>query len=702
MSGGRSRGRSAGLRRVIKGRLGAGLVLGVLASAPAYRAQAGEAGDQAKTVSEVVVTASTQDVLGKAATASEGVITKQELELRPVYRVGQLLETVPGLVVTVHSGEGKANQYLLRGFNLDHGTDLATFVGGMPVNARTHAHGQGYTDLNFLIPETAAAVRFTKGPYSAAEGDFAAVGANRLGLVDALPAQITASAGTVGDQRLFAGTTLPAGAGARLVAAGEAVHLDGPWGHPDNLRKTNALLRFLRDDGLALTALYYRGLWNATTDQPERAMAQGLIGRFGTLDPTDGGGAERFSLSAEYARDLGGAGWSGGRFLANAYAIRSQLTLYNDFTHFLDDPVNGDQHGQTDRRTTAGGAASYAATTQIFGLEAQTTIGVQGRYDRIYVDARHTRARRPLSTLLADRVEEWSLAAYGEATVHLGGFARVVGGLRADRFEARDDNLVGGRSGHEQASLLQPKGSLVLGPWRRTELYVSAGFGFHSNDVRAGTLSDLGAVARPPLLVKSTGYEIGLRTSAIPHLQAAATLFQAEFASELTYNADVGQTEAGRPGRRRGVEVTAQYRPWRWIELSANLAFTRARYTDGDPAGDHIEDAPAFVGSAGVLVDNLGPWFGAVELRDLGAHALSSDNRHRSDGYREVNLNLGYRLTPAVRVQLDVFNVFESAQNAADYVYVDRLPGEPAEGVEDRHLHPLEPRSARLALTARF
>ncbi|RAK56213.1 TonB-dependent receptor [Phenylobacterium soli] len=652
-------------------------------------------------MSEVVVTASTQDVLGKAATASEGVITKQELELRPVYRVGQLLETVPGLVVTVHSGEGKANQYLLRGFNLDHGTDLATFVGGMPVNARTHAHGQGYTDLNFLIPEAAAGVRFTKGPYYATEGDFSSVGANHLGLVAELPGQVSASAGTVGDQRLFAGTTLELRGGDRLILAGEAVHLDGPWDHPDNLRKTNLMLRYVGEAGLSLTALYYRGLWNATTDQPERAMRQGLISRFGTLDPSDGGGSERFSLSAEYARDLGLA-FGGGRIEANAYAIRSQLTLFNDFTHFLDDSANGDQHGQNDRRTTAGGALSYAVRTTLLGLPTDAIVGLQGRYDRLYVDARHTRARASLTTLLADRVAEWNLSAYGEATVHFGHHARAVGGLRADHFAASDTNLVGGISGDQQAGLLQPKGSLILGPWMRTELYLSAGRGFHSNDVRAGTLSDVGVVARPPFLVKSKGYEVGLRTSAVPHLQAAVTLFQAEFASELTYNADVGQTEAGRPGRRRGVEITAQYRPRPWIELSANLAFSRARYTDPDPAGDHIEDAPAFVGSAGVLVDNLGPWFGAVELRDLGAHALSSDDLHRSDGYREVNLDLGYKLTPTLRVQLDVFNLFDSRQNAADYVYVDRLPGEPAQGVEDRHIHPLEPRSARLAVTARF
>jgi len=653
------------------------------------------------TVSEVVVTASTVDMLGKAATASQGIVTKQELEQRPVFRVGQLLETIPGLVVTVHSGEGKANQYLLRGFNLDHGTDLATFVGGMPVNERTHAHGQGYTDLNFLIPELASGVRFTKGPYYASEGDFSSVGSNHMGLVRELPTRVTASAGTVGDQRLFAGTTLAVGNAAHLIVAGETAHLDGPWDHPDNLRKVNLAARLVQGDtanGLAVTALYYHGLWSATTDQPQRAIQQGLIGRFGTLDPSDGGKAERFSLSAELARDDVGPG----RLEAAAYAIRNELELFNDFTHFLDDPAHGDQHAQNDRRLTLGGEASYRLPTELAGLPTELLFGVQGRYDRLYVDARHAEQRQTLEMLVADRVREWNVSAYGEATVRLADHARAIVGLRADRFHAADTNLTGGVSGSEGDGVVQPKASLVLGPWANTELYVSAGRGYHSNDIRAGVISDVGGVTRPPFLVQSKGYEVGVRSNAIPHLQAAATLFEMSFDSELTYNADVGQTEAGRPGRRRGLELSAQYRPYRWIELNANVALSRARYTDGDPAGAHIEDAPSFVGSAGVLVDNLGPWFGALEVRDLGSHALIPDNSVRSAGYREVNLNLGYKLSPKVRVQVDVFNVFNSRQDAADYLYTDRLRGEPAEGVEDLHVHPLEPRSARVAVTATF
>ncbi|MFL5296961.1 MAG: TonB-dependent receptor plug domain-containing protein, partial [Phenylobacterium sp.] len=403
------------------------LLAGAAALGAATAAQAAsveeEAAAKGAQVSEVVVTASTLDLIGKATTSSEGAVTKQELELRPVYRVGQLLETVPGLVVTVHSGEGKANQYLLRGFNLDHGTDLATFVGGMPVNARVHAHGQGYTDLNFLIPELASGVHFTKGPYYADEGDFSSVGSDHVGLVRDLDTTVNASLGTVGDARLFAGTTFSLGEEHRLVVAGEAVHLDGPWEHPDNLRKYNAAVRYVvgdRNDGFAITGLYYRGIWNATTDQPERAIRSGLIGRLGTLDPSDGGQSERMSLSGEAAY-----GFGGGKLSGVAYAVRSQLTLFNNFTHFLDDPVHGDQHGQNDRRTVLGGEVRYDVESMFAGMETESSLGIQTRYDRVYLDARHTEERKVLQTLIADRVTEWNLSGYATTTLHMGDMARA-------------------------------------------------------------------------------------------------------------------------------------------------------------------------------------------------------------------------------------------------------------------------------------
>ncbi len=652
----------------------------------------------------MVVTASTENLLGRAATSSQGAVTKQELELRPVYRVGQLLETVPGLIATSHSGEGKANQYLLRGFNLDHGTDLATFVDGMPVNMRTHGHGQGYTDVNFMLPELASGIRFSKGPYFASEGDYASVGAVHINYLYQIPTTLTASAGTLNDQRLFAASTLPLGDG-RLLAAGELVHLDGPWTHPDNLRKANAVLRYSRgerDDGVSITAMAYRALWNSTTDQPVRAITEGLIDRYGTLDPSDGGQSLRLSLSGAYAHTE-----PDHQITANAYVIVSRLTLWNNFTHFLDDPINGDQHAQDDRRTILGAAAGYTRYGKLFGVQTDTTIGLQTRYDDIDIDRIHTVKRVPLNTEIADKVQEASVGAYLENTTYWTNFLRTVVGLREDYYHADIQDLIPQNSGSSHATLFQPKGSLILGPFMDTELYVSAGRGFHSNDVRGTTKVFDPAYPTVPLtpgalLVKSTGYEAGLRTTLGRTLQASVTVFEMNFDSELTYDAETGTTGADRPSRRRGVEFTGQYRPWRWIELNANIAFSHARFTDANPAGQYIPDAPEFIAAFGVLIDNIGPWSAGLEFRDLGPHPLIEDNSVRSDGDSEWNMNIGYKLTPTLKLRVDLYNVFDSQDDAADYYYADRLPGEPAGGVNDLHIHPLEPRSARVSLTKVF
>ncbi|WP_022678535.1 TonB-dependent receptor [Novosphingobium sp. B-7] len=651
---------------------------------------------------QIVVTASTQDVLGTATTSSEGAITRQEIQRRPAYRVGQYLEAIPGLSVTSHSGEGKANQYLLRGFNLDHGTDFATFVDGMPVNQRTHAHGQGYTDLNFLMPELFGGIAFTKGPYFAAAGDFAAVGSARLSLVDSLPPTLSLSAGTVGDRRVFAGGSVALRGGTTLLGAGEYFHLDGPWDNPDNLRRFNGVVRLSHgtaEDGWSATAMAYSGRWNATTDQPLRAVEQGLIGRFGSLDPSDGGISQRMSLSLRYARPLSSAD----QLTTEIYGVRQHLTLWSNFTHYLDDPVNGDQHAQNDRRWIAGGSLALTHRFATVGIDQTLTLGIDGRFDAIRVDLAHTRRRAVLSTDRDDQVEEASLGVYVEHKAQWLSWLRTVLGLRVDRFHVADHDLVRAERGHEHAALWQPKGSVILGPWARTEFYVSAGRGFHSNDGRAGLVTaDDGSttLVRPPLLVGATSMEAGLRSNLMRQLTLAATVFQIDFASELTYSADAGQTEAGRPSRRRGLELSAQYRPLPWLELNSNLAFSHARYRDGAPATRFIEDAPGFIGAAGVLVDNLGPWSGALTWRRLGPHPLTEDNSQRSPGYGEINLSAGYQLTPRVNLRADIYNLLGSRDDAADYYYVSRLPGEPAAGVAGINAHPLEPRSLRVTLSA--
>lgn len=699
----------------------------VLVSTAALAQQAPPQPDPAP--GEIVVTASRLDLLGKAETASQGSVTRDEVALRPSFRPGQLLETVPGLVVTIHSGEGKATQYLLRGFNLDHGTDFASFVDGMPVNRPTNTHGQGYSDQNFLMPELVAGLDYTKGPYYANIGDFGAVGSAHLRLIDQMPTTLSVSVGTLDDQRLFGGTTLHLGGDQRLLTAVELTHFDGPWQPGSNFRKVNLAARYSTgtdDDSASLTALYNKSRGLLETDQPLRAIQQDLIGRYGTLDPSDASRSERVSVSGTVAKPVG----DDALMRANAYYTHSTMSLYNNFTHFLDDPVNGDQELQFERRDTAGGTLSYARADRFGDMESATTLGLQARYDDALVTRRHTVDRRTLpycnletdtgtisfaavnGNCNADRVGLLDLGPYAENTTHWTPWLRTTIGFREEYYHATDHTLISGFRGTARQWLAQPKGSIAVGPFAKTELYFSAGRGFHSDDVRGvfGTVPAQGVpggAGITPLLARASGYEVGLRSDIVPHLSIQAAMYQLDLQSETAYNADDGQDEASAPSRRRGVEVSAQYRPVRWLELNTDLAFARARYrgdlTAFDLDGRFIANAPRHTLSVGALVKDLGPWFGGVQMRNLGSYPLTDGpSDPRAKGYTEVNADVGYRLDQRTTFEVSVFNLFGSHQYAAEYYYAARLAGEPAEGVNDYQVHPLEPRSARFAVTRTF
>jgi outer membrane receptor protein involved in Fe transport len=679
-------------------------------------------------LSELVVT-SRADLMGKAITASQGSATTEELQLRPIYRVGQLLESIPGLVVTAHSGEAKANQYLLRGFNLDHGTDFADFVDDVPVNRPTNAHGQGYSDVNFIIPQMISGLDYTKGPYFASIGDFGVVASAHQHLFDDMPTQMTASAGTLGDDAVFAAGTAHFDDQDRLLVGLNYSHMDGPFTPPNDFQKIAGVARFSHDDAShawSATAMYYKGEGNLATDQPVRAIEEGLIDRYGVLDPTDGARSERLAVSGHY-----GAWGDDWRFAANGYYVRSRQTLWNNFTHFLEDPVNGDQEQQDETRDLFGGAAALTLDSKLGESASRTTLGIQGRFDDIYVDRRHTKARRVLDycTLLhadgtvteysvglsactADQVQLADVGLYVENTTEWTTWLRTDIGLREEFYQGWDHSLLTLFNYTQFEPLFQPKASIILGPWLSSEFYLSAGRGFHSDDIRgvSGTVPLEGlptAAGTTPLLAVADGAEAGLRSNIIPKLKTQVSVFYVDLTSELVYDQDQGEDQAGAPSRRYGVEISAEFHPTAWMELDSDLAFSHARFNTNNLAaygdsGDYIPNAPAFIGSFGALVDNLGNWFGGAEVRILGAYPLTPDNSQRDAGYSEVNLSAGYKFTKSLKAQIEIFNAFDVKANAGAYYYVSRLPGEPAQGVADHQIHPLEPISARLSLMATF
>ena len=647
-----------------------------------------------------------EDLVGIAQSASQGAITGRQLDARPIMRTGEVLETVPGVVISQHSGEGKANQYYLRGFNLDHGTDLATTVGGMPVNQPTHGHGQGYSDLNFMIPELVSGVQYSKGPYFADQGDFATAGSATINYVSALDRPLVrVGGGDEGFGRALVAASPRAGATGRILAAFEAEHNDGPWLRPDDYRKVNGVLRYSRGDavnGFSLTGMGYRARWNSTDQIAARAIDEGLIDRFGSLDTTDGGDTSRYSGSVEWQRSQGNAAAK-----IVAYGIASDLNLFSNFTYFLDDPVHGDQFHQADRRFTTGAKLSYRRIGHLMDRETQNTIGVQLRNDDITkIGLYHTEARRILSTVRQDAVVETSAGAYAQNETAWTPWLRTLAGLRVDGYHFKVDASDPENGGTGNAGIVSPKGGVVIGPFNGTELYVNGGLGFHSNDARGTTITrdpSTGAPVEPVTpLVRARGAEVGVRTVAVRHLQSSVTLWALSLASELVFVGDAGTTEASRPSRRYGVEFANYFTPRPWLIVDGDVSWSRAHFTAGDPVGDHIPGSVETVLSGGVTIDSVRNVFGSVRLRYFGPRPLVEDGSVRSKATGLVNVEGGYKLAKNLKVVLDLFNLLDAKNSDIDYFYASRLPGEPTAGVLDIHLHPVLPRTARLNLVLGF
>jgi hypothetical protein len=644
-------------------------------------------------------------LLGLAAAGSVGVVSAAEIERRPVFRSGEVFEAVPGVVVSQHSGEGKANQYYVRGFNIDHGTDLATWVAGAPINMPTHAHGQGYSDNNFLIPELVSGVQYQKGAYSAEEGDFSGAGAinvNYVHVLDQRLAKVEAGPDRFGRVLLAGSARLGRG---HLLYAAEAHHSDGPWVRGDAYRKWNGVLRFSQGDqqnGFSLTAMGYSGRWNSTDQVPRRAVQDGVIDRFGLIDPSDAGRTHRTTLAGEWRKSTGA-----GLTVVKAYAIDYGLDLFSNFTYFLDDPVRGDQFEQKDDRGVAGASVSQRFLGSWFGRDTESVAGFQGRFDHIpTVGLYHTEARRRLETVREDRVDQASGALFFQSSIQWAPKLRTVTGVRGDlyHFEVRSDHPA--NSGARTASLASPKLSVILGPWRNTEVYANWGWGFHSNDARGAVQTRDPRSGEPvsPVdpIVRTRGAEVGVRTVAAGRFHSTLALWGLDIASELLFVGDAGTTEASRPSRRLGFESSSAFAPAPWLTLDADVAYSRARFRDQDPAGDRVSGAIEGVASAGITVEGRGPVSGSLRLRYFGPRPLVEDNSVRSRASTTLNARLSYRLASRYRFAVDVFNLTNAKVSDIDYFYTSRLPGEPLEGVADLHQHPLEPFTVRASISASF
>ena len=664
---------------------------------------------------EVEVQGPRDAAIGSADSASEGAVERESYQSRPKLRPGDIVEAVPGVVATQHSGDGKANQYFLRGFNLDHGTDFAVTVDGMPVNTPTHGHGQGYADLNFLIPELVSGVRYRKGPYFADGGDFSLAGSASLDYFSAIEApyaELTLGANNF--RRLLA-------AGSRTVAdqtwlgAIEVEGNDGPWDVAENLKKVNAVLRYSQGSptrGFSLTGMAYKSSWTSTDQVPQRLIASGALPRFGSLNPTDGGETRRLSLSGKWF-DKGPKGDTQISF----YAIDYRFDLFSDFTYFLNNPVNGDQFEQVDRRQVYGTQATHAVANKIGGLDGLLSVGASWRGDRIgQVGLYNTQERQRLSTVRDDKVQQDLFSVYGQQLVNFSDRFRGYVGLRGDllRYNVQGREPVFGpsNSGRGRDSQVSPKAGLAYTLTPSQELYLNAGVGFHSNDVRGTTITtdpQSGAPAdRVPALVKGLGSELGWRFQPSEDLTATVALWQLNLDSELVYIGDAGTTEPGRASQRRGIEATLRWKLARAWRLELDGALSRARFQGEAPAGEgnYVDNAVERVLAAGVTYIE-GPLTASLRLRYLGPRALDTNNTVRSRAATLLNLGTRYTVNKQLTLGLDVFNITGRKGNDIEYFYASCTAGEIAGGtcgggVDDRHIHPMEPRSVRVSARYTF
>ena len=652
------------------------------------------------------VTGRIDDLVGVAASASEGHVGAADLRMRPITREGELLESVPGMIVTQHSGEGKANQYFVRGFNLDHGTDFQTRLDGMPINMPTHAHGQGYTDLNFLIPELVEYIDYKLGVYHADLGDFGSAGGAEFHLARSLDKPfVTIGSGANGLARLTGGSSYRVGGGS-LLMAGEAKAYNGPWKLKEDVRKFSGLIRYSLNRGasqFSVLGMAYQNRWNSNDQIPNRAVDDGLISRFGQIDMTDGGSSERYSLSGSWRHVARNSVQD-----VQLFAIYSGLSLYSDFTYFLDNPTRGDQFNQTEFRTIVGGSATHSQQVELFGTSHRFKIGVQSRTDIVNGLALYrTHARIRDETVRDDRVGEAGSGVYVETESRWTPWFRTVLGVRGDLYLFNVTSDRAENSGRRTASIASPKASFIFTPSASTELYVSGGFGFHSNDARGATIKvdpvSGAPVGRVDPLVRSRGGEVGLRTTFLGGLRSTVSMWALNLDSELLFSGDAGTTAPSAESHRRGVTFANFYRPIPSLSFDTDVSFATAQLV-GVPSGQtRVPGALENVIAGGVTWSPpANGMFGALRLRRFGSYALVEDNSVRARPATLVSGEAGYQLAAGTRIQISVLNLLNSRADDIQYFYTSRLRGEPAFGVDDVHSHPVEPRQLRLSVEHKF
>jgi outer membrane receptor protein involved in Fe transport len=649
-------------------------------------------GGAASQPEEIIVFGRSLELVGRAEAATEGTVAGADLLVRPMLRVAELLEAVPGMVAVQHSGSGKANQYFLRGFNLDHGTDFTTYVDGMPLNLRSHGHGQGYLDINGLLPEVIDRIDYSKGPYRADLGDFSMAGAAMIATIDRLDAPFFAfEGGENGWGRLAAGGTKDLDDGATLTGLAEMKTYDGPWQQPEDLEHLSVWGKYRRptDFGtLGLTLSAYDAHWQPTEQIPERAIGTSVCAdAFCTLDPTAQGDTKRWMFGAQMDGDL----WSG-----------SVYAQYYDW-YMQSNPTYDAQINQFDKRVTLGGRyeRTVAETDAV-----EVNIGAEFRNDDVSnVGVDEYDGGAFVANIAQNSLQETSLGVFSELSWAATDNLRVLAGLRADAYTFDvTAKTAGSAEGGVNDSRVSPKLGLAYAVTDDVELYSNWGKGFHSNDAR-GVVNQVDPV---PGLSPGEGYELGARFE-VGAMTITTAYWWLDLDSELIFVGDSNAVEPKGGSERDGYELTMFWRPVEWLGIDAVYTGSEARYVD-NPDGVYVEGAIENAGQIGLsAVKNN--WEASLRVRYLGEYALTPDNAHRAESQTSVNLRGAYTVGRATWYA-ELLNVLDEDGKDITYwyeAYVDGLdpPGLTSEDIDCaitncRMSRVEEPRTARVGVKFKF
>ncbi|RTY85973.1 TonB-dependent receptor [Flavobacterium sp. RSP15] len=628
------------------------------------------------------------------------VISKIDLETTPVNSSQEILRKVPGLFIGQHAGGGKAEQIFLRGFDIDHGTDIAISVDGMPVNMVSHAHGQGYADLHFVIPETVEKIDFGKGTYYANKGDFATAGYVAFQTKDKIEkSSIGIEVGqfntlrTVGLFNLLGNQKTQS-----AYIATEYILTDGPFESPQNFNRINILGKYsaiLKDNSkFSILASRFSSKWDASGQIPQRLIDDGTISRFGSVDDTEGGNTSRTNFNASLSKSI-----DENTFLkANAFYSKYDFELYSNFTFFLNDPINGDQIKQKENRDIYGMNAELNKKTKWNDTNVLFQFGAGFRTDATTdTELSHTLNRRTvLENIQLGDIDESNLFTYLNSEFTFGKLI-INPAIRLDyfKFNYQDKLMENYKTASESKVKFSPKLNFIYSQNNNLQFFIKSGMGFHSNDARVVVQNN-----GKQILPTAIGTDIGTIFKPFPKLIVNAALWHLYLEQEFVYVGDAGIVEPSGQSRRMGAELGLRYQLNDWLFFDADANYTYARSVDEPKGQDYIPLAPDFTTTGGLSFQKVNGFSGGIRYRYLKNRPANEDNSIVAKGYFISDLNVNYQYKN-MNFGISVENIFNTEWNETQFATESRLQNEP-QSVEEIHLTPGTPLFMKGKITYTF